>query len=402
MTEPTAAPATPAPTTRGRLWIVLAILLAVIAIPVLSRQGEGRASPVQIEPAALRPLRTAILASGSLAHEEEVTLTAEVIGRVEAVYVEEGDRVSAGALVLKIDDEALAAQVAQSQASVRLQEIEIERAALQLKNLERARDRAAQLRKRKLLDEGTYDDAQLAFEIAAVELRAARERLVQTQAALQQFQDQRSKTEVLAPIDGVVTSLDIEVGETAVSSTTNIPGSGLMTISDPSNIITEVHVDEADVADIALGQSAEIVAVAYPDRPLTGVVRFIANTAKADNHSQGLSFLVRIAITDSNGIALRPGMSCRAAIYTASEEALLSVPVQAIIATEDSQSRRLRSHLFAVRDGRAVKVPVTTGLSDDAFQQVSGALEAEDAIITGPARTLRRLRDGDPVRPEGR
>ena len=78
--------------------------------------------------------------------------------------------------------------------------------------------------------------------------------------------------------------LDIEVGETAITSTTNIPGSGLMTIADPSSIITEVNVDEADVADIRLDQAAEIVAIAYPNQPLQGRVEFIANTAKIAIH----------------------------------------------------------------------------------------------------------------------
>ncbi|MEM1434812.1 MAG: efflux RND transporter periplasmic adaptor subunit [Pseudomonadota bacterium] len=383
----------------GRRWLFVLIIAAVIAVPVLSRGTNNRGALVELDQPTVRPLRTSVLASGSLAHEEEVTLTAEVIGRVEAIYVEEGDLVRAGQRVLQIDDEALAAQVAQSEASVRMQAIDIERTELRLKNLERRLNRAKALYARKLLDEDAFEDAQLEFAVAEVDLRSARESLVQTQAALQQFQDQRDKTSVLAPIDGIVTSLDIEVGETAVSSTTNIPGSGLLTISDPSNIITEVNVDEADIADITVGQTAEIVAVAYPDRPLTGVVQFIANTAKLGAHSQGLSFLVRIAITDTNGIQLRPGMSCRAAIFTAGEEALLSVPVQSVVVEENLSTRSQRPTVFVVREGRARKLDVQTGLSDDSFQQVTDGLTTEDRVIVGPARVLRRLRDGDPVQP---
>ncbi|MEM6709166.1 MAG: efflux RND transporter periplasmic adaptor subunit [Pseudomonadota bacterium] len=383
----------------GRRLLFVLILVAVVAVPVLSRGTSNRGVFVEVEEPAIRPLRTSVLASGSLAHADEVTLTAEVIGRVEAVHVREGDVVRAGELVLQIDDEALAAQVAQNEASVRMQAIDIERAELRLKNLQRRRDRAATLYERKLLDEGAYEDAQLEYEVANVDLRSARERLVQTQALLQQFEDQRSKTQVRAPIDGVVTSLDIEVGETAVSSTTNIPGSGLLTISDPSNIITEVNVDEADIADVRVGQAAEIVAVAYPNQPLTGVVQFIANTAKLGAHSQGLSFLVRIAITDTNGIQLRPGMSCRAAIYTAGEEALLSVPIQGVVIEEDLTTRSQQPVVFVLRDGEAKKLKVKTGLSDDSFQQVIEGLEANDQVIVGPGRVLRRLKDGDPVQP---
>ncbi|MEM7097691.1 MAG: efflux RND transporter periplasmic adaptor subunit [Pseudomonadota bacterium] len=380
--------------------LLTAIIIGVIAIPFLTRDGSGRGSFVELASPDMRPIRTSVLASGSLAHENEVTLTAEVIGRVTGVYVEEGETVAAKQLVLRIDDEALAAQVAQSEASVRVQEIDIERAQLRVENLRRRWQRTQKLYEQELIDERSFEDAEHDFRVAEVDLRSARERLVQTQAALQQFQDQQNKTRVRAPIDGVVTSLDIELGETAISSTTNIPGSGLMTIADPSNIMTEVYVDEADVADIQLGQPAEIVAIAYPEQPLQGEVQFIANTAKHETHRQGLSFLVRIAITDTNGIKLRPGMSCRAAIFTGGQDEVLSVPVQAVVVEQDITTREQEEYVFVMREGRARKVPVETGLSDDAFQEILSGLEVLDDIITGPARTLRRLRDGDLVQPE--
>ncbi|MEM7217307.1 MAG: efflux RND transporter periplasmic adaptor subunit [Pseudomonadota bacterium] len=384
----------------ARALILLLIVLAVVAVPFITRDGSGRGAFVQLANPDMRTIRTSILASGSLAHANEVTLTAEVIGRVEAVYVEEGDVVETGKLLLQIDDEALAAQVAQSEASVRMQAIDIERTELRVKNLRRRLERAEALKERQLLDEGAFEDAELEYQVAEVDLRSARERLLQTQAALQQFEDQRDKTRVRAPISGVVTSLDIELGETAVSSTTNIPGSGLMTIADPSNIITEVYIDEADVADIALGQQAEIVAIAYPNQPLTGRVQFIANTAKHAPHRSGLSFLVRINITDTNGIELRPGMSCRAAIYTRGEDEMLAVPVQAVITEEDPETRRPRQFVWVMRDGEAHKLSVDTGLSDDAYQEIATGLDPIDEVIIGPGRVLRRLREGDPVQPE--
>ena len=92
-------------------------------------------------------------------------------------------------------------------------------------------------------------------------------------AQLEQAKDRLAKTSVYSPIDGRVTSLDIEVGETAISSTTNIPGSTLMTIANPASILTEVNVDEADIAKIDAGQAARIYAIAYPDQPVDGVGR---------------------------------------------------------------------------------------------------------------------------------
>ena len=149
------------------------------------------------------------------------------------------------------------------------------------------------------------------------DLKSSRERLAQAQAQLEQVNDQLSKTRIVSPIDGVVTSLDIKVGETAIASSTNIPGSSLMTIANPQSIYTEVLVDEADIANLAVGQRTEIVAIAYPDEPIHGIVRYIANTAKTEPNRQGLSFTVEIDILESGGVVLRPGMSCRAEIFTA-------------------------------------------------------------------------------------
>ena len=383
---------------KSRLLVVILVLALAIGLPVANRalKSGGGKSVTQAEP-VMRTIAPSILASGSLAHENEVTLTSEVIGRVTAVYVEEGDAVKQNELVLKIDDEAFAAQLAQNEASVRLQKIAIERAELNAANLKRRRDRSKSLFERKLLDEDSFEALDHQYRMSQVDLKGSIESLVQTEAQLQQFADQLAKTQVRAPIEGVVTSLDIEVGETAISSTTNIPGSGLMTIADPSSIITEVFVDEADVADIRVGQKAEIVAIAYPDRPLSGHVEFIANTAKVEPNRRGLTFLVRIRISEQNGIALRPGMSCRAAIFTETEEEVLSLPVQAI-ATEVVGSTKTQQHyVFVERDGKARKQFISVGLSDDAYQEVTEGLELDARVITGPARTLRRLRDGDDI-----
>ncbi|MEM1191069.1 MAG: efflux RND transporter periplasmic adaptor subunit [Pseudomonadota bacterium] len=381
-----------------RALAVLAILVLVIAVPVVSRLVDAsNAKLVDAEQPGLRPIRPSILASGHLAHEEEVHLSSEVIGKVTRLLVEEGDRVDAGDLVLTIDDEAFSAQVAQNLASVRLQEIDIERRRLALANLERRHARSQSLYEQELLDEDAFEAIDYELNLARVDLTASQERLVQARATLEQFQDQLDKTQVEAPISGVVTSLDIEVGETAITSTTNIPGSGLMTIADPETIITEVFVDEADIADIDLGQQAEVVAIAYPDRPLEGTVEFVANTAKVEEGRNGLSFLVKIRITDNRGIRLRPGMSCRAAIFTETEDQVLTVPLRAVITEEDLSTKAQSHFVYVDRAGSAAKIAIEIGMADDEFQEVTQGLGEDDFVVVGPSRVLRRLNEGDAI-----
>jgi len=185
------------------------------------------------------------------------------------------------------------------------------------------------------------------------------------------------------------------VGETAIASSTNIPGSSLMTIANPQSIYTEVLVDEADIANLAVDQNAEIVAIAWPDEPIRGIVRYIANSAKTQPGRQGLSFTVEIEIVEAGNIELRPGMSCRAEIFTARNQAVPAVPIRALLFEED-RSRLLSEHfIFVNDDGIARKTPVEVGASDDEFQELTSEIGEDVEIVVGPGRELRNLLDGD-------
>ena len=342
-----------------------------------------------------RVISPSILASGFLAHEEEVMLSSEVIGKVAEIFVEEGDRVKAGQLVLRVDDINFLAGLEQAEASVRLNTIDIERQEVRIENLERQFARTSSLYERSLVGEEEFDTMRNQLELARIDLKSSRERLAQAQAQLEQVNDQLSKTRIVSPIDGVITSLDIKVGETAIASSTNIPGSSLMTIANPQSIYTEVLVDEADIANLAVGQRAEIVAIAYPDEPILGVVRYIANTAKTEPNRQGLSFTVEIDILEAGGVVLRPGMSCRAEIFTAQDLAVPAVPIQALIFEEDRSQLLSEYFLFVNEDGVARKTAVQVGASDDEFQELTSGVDGDVEIVVGPDRELRHLLDGD-------
>lgn len=378
--------------------IIVAIVIAVIAVPLIRRQTGSQADEVILETVQQQPIRASILASGSLSNEDEVLLSTEVIGKVSALYVKEGDAVIAGQLLVQIDDEALRAMVDQQQASVRMQQIAIDAQKLRLANLESQWTRQNELHMRDLVDDNTFEVATNDLKLAELDVTSREASLEQAQAILAESEKNLSRTRVYSPIAGIVTSLDIEVGEMAISSTTNIAGSSLMTIANPASINTEVNVDEADIADVAVGQEAEIVAIGYPDQPMKGVVQEIAITAKPPTtNSQSLAFIVKIAFTDTAGVVLRPGMSSRAEIFTSSGEDLLAVPLQAILVNEDRAQDIKEYHVFKFDDGVAREVEVTVGLSDDTYQEIKTGISAGDRIITGPDRILRNLEDGDPV-----
>lgn len=381
-----------------KLLLILAIIAVVIALPLLEvRFGGGSAVEVQAEKLQPRTIQASVLASGRLVHEEEVKLTTEEIGRVTAIYVAEGDRVERGQLVLQIDDQRLRALVEQNEAAARVQEIAIQRQQLHVESLRTQWQRMRELHERKLIDDDTFVTATDNLEIAEVDLRSSRELLSQALAALEQAKDRLSKTSVYSPIDGTITTLDIKVGETAISSSTNIPGSNLMTIANPASILTEVNVDEADIAQVEVGQSARIYAIAYADRPVEAKVDSIAVSAKVAQGQQGLSFAVKLRLLHTDNITLRPGMSCRAEIFSDTRDNVLAAPIQAIIVEEDLTLDETHRYAFVNRNGTAARVAVDVGISDDTYQEVTSGLEAGDEVIVGPDRVLRALEDGDRV-----
>lgn len=379
--------------------ILIVILAVVIAIPVVRNQRLNEAQSVNLEPFMEHPIRASILASGKLSHEEEVLLSTEVIGKVSALYVEEGDQVTEGQLLAQIDDEAPRAMVEQQQASTRMQDIAIQSSRLRLANLELQWERKKMLHERGLLEGGddAFEAATNELELARLDIETREASLAQAQAILEEADKNLARTQVLSPLTGIVTSLDIKVGEMAISSTTNVPGSSLMTIANPASIHAEVNVDEADIANVDVGQDVEIVAIAYPDQPMQGKVSSIAISAKLPTGSTSLSFLVDIAFNDAGGVLPRPGMSARAEIFTSNSEPKPAVPLQAVLVEEDRSAAIKTYSVFVYDNGVARKREVEVGISDDSYQEIRQGLATGDRVITGPDRVLRNLEDGDEV-----
>ncbi|GGY04969.1 efflux RND transporter periplasmic adaptor subunit [Massilia dura] len=387
---------------RRKLIVALGIA-ACVAVPVaigLLKQPAGREA--ELARVEQREIHATILATGQLVFRQEVQLSAEVIGKVAAVLVKEGDSVRKGQSLLRLDPTVYQAEVAQQEASRRSASIAIERAQISLANQQRGLDRAQRLYQARFIDVSKYDDAVHQVELAQVELRASREALGQADALLSQARERLAKTEVRAPIDGTVTELPIKVGETAVASTTGIAGSSLMTIADMAAIVAEVNVDEADIAQVAVGQGAKVFPAAYPEQPIGGRVERIAmapRPAQPGAAAEGRSYVVRLRLDDTRP-ALRSGMTSRVEIAAGATVKRPAIPLQALLSEADGGSHEAAGqYVFAVVDGRAAKRAVQVGLSDDTSQEVLEGVGVGDTVAVGPARLLRELRDGDLVIP---
>jgi HlyD family secretion protein len=381
---------------------VLLVLLIIIS-KVTSHNSGTAVETAQVE---ARTIRSSILASGELQYKDPVELKPEVIGKISSIPVVEGQRVHKGQVVLRLDPELFQAQVAQQQAAVQQAQIAIQSQKLTVANLEQQYARQQALFKQHLVDANSFDNLKNQLDLANTELDARQQALQIAQAELIQSQQSLNKTVIVSPLDGMVTSLPVKVGETVITGT-NIAGDTLMDIADPSEVLADVQVDEADIANVKLGEDANIDAVSFPDRTLHGKVQFVASSVtdttglSTASASQGRTFEVKIAISDKDVGVLKPGMSARAEIFTQSTPDTLAVPVQAILYENDPASKSLEptsgAYVYTVEDGKAKKTSVTTGVSSDTYQAVTSGLKKGDTVVSGSYQTLHHLADGTSV-----
>ena len=402
-------------------YLVGAAIIAALCVPVVMKMTRSEpARLVEIDKIAYKNIKSSILASGHLLYEEQVLLSPELIGKVSTMFVKEGQKVTKGDLLLHLDDQSYRAEVAQQEAAVRQQRINIEQQQLNLANQENQLKRKVELHRVKMIADVQIDDARYAVDAARIELRNSRSRLEQVEAILKQSNERLAKTNIRSPISGTITALNIKVGETAVASQVSIAGSSLMTIANTSTMITEVNVDEGDIAKIVVGQEVQIHTAAYPETPIMGKVLTIPlspkqNPAQAQGGaSLARNYNIKVQLSDTKNLTLRPGMTCRAEIFTASSGKSLALPLQAVLSNNDESTElapkknnkkekveiKTEYHVFINNAGKADKRIVTIGVSDDSQQQILSGVKEGETVITGPYKILRHLKQGDRVTTE--
>jgi HlyD family secretion protein len=260
------------------------------------------------------------------------------------------------------------------------------------------------------------DDAQTNLEVAEATWSSAEHGVAQARAALEEARDQLSKTIFTAPIDGKVTRLNVEEGETVIIGTMNNPGSLVLTISDLSIIEAVVQVDETDVSRIALADSAAIRIDAFPDRQFVGRVSRIGNSAitaptqQTSGQQAAIDFEVVLTL-DPTDAPLRPDLSATADVVVDTRRDALAVPIIAMTVreegldsahaasrTERRQPREIEG-VFTVTGGRVTFTPVTLGIAGQEYFEVLSGLSEGDTVVAGPYQRIRQLVDGDAIRP---
>ena len=372
------------------------IVLAMVALVAFKKSRGAHGTEVEMAQVAAQEIRPTILASGLLAYRTEVNLTSEVLAQVAEILVKEGDTVRKDQLLLRLDPESYRNAIEREEASRRQGLISIERQRLALSLREKQFARSQKLLALKMIDQSRHDEERNQLDLAKIELKSSEESLRRAEAILRDARELLSKTDIRSPIDGTVVALTIKVGETAIPSASAMMGAQMMKIADTSAILAELKVDEADVAKIGIGQKVDLYAVAYPDTAIKGEIEQIALAPTIEAGSQGRAYKVTATLKAPGEMSLRSGMSARADIFLSDGSKLLAVPVEAVT-SEEGEDKKTQHFVWVAQDGLAHKAVVEVGQSDDRWQEIRAGLKADASVITGPAKTLRRLRERDPV-----
>ncbi|MEQ9105814.1 MAG: efflux RND transporter periplasmic adaptor subunit [Rhodothermales bacterium] len=430
--------------------IIAVVLVGVIVIGKSTGLFGSKEVTIKVETAEaeIRRVTQTVTASGKAQPEIEVIISPDVSGEIIALPVKEGDQVSRGQLLARIKPDFYQAQVEQSEASVLQAKASESARRADLLTAESALNRQRELHKTGAISDADLEAAVNRYETAKANHEAAQFNVQITEARLREMKENLSKTSIHAPMDGTISTLLVEFGERVVG-TTQMTGTEMMRVARLDQMELDVDVNENDVVNVALGDTASIEIDAYPNRSFKGVVTEIANSARtmgAGTQEQITNFPVKIRILAAHNTAFdqsardgaiaddetnvnaetpnfRPGMSGTVDIFTHTVDGAIAVPIQAVTvrdfaaiarekargASADStanaendasgdqmpgragmQEEDIRRVVFVMDGTRARMVEVETGIADDTHIVIISGLSSGDKVITGPYSAVSR------------
>jgi HlyD family secretion protein len=450
--------------TRRIVWIIVGLVVVLVvlggvgaATGFLGKRDDS--TTVEVAAAEVRAITQVVTGSGKVQPEVEVSISPEISGEIIALPVREGDVVNQGTLLARIKPDFYAAQVEQAEAGVLQSKAGLAQYRADLLKAESEVRRQKELFDKHVISASAFEQAQTQHEVAKAAFEGAEFAVQSAEARLRESKEQLAKTVVYAPMSGTISMLNVELGERVVGSNM-MAGTEMMRIARLDQMELEVDVNENDVVNVTLGDTAAIEIDAYPERTFKGVVTEIANSARvsaAGTQEQVTNFPVKVRVLDLHnadlpvpgnpkGVAgeevprtiagaanFRPGMSGTVDIFTQTVEGVVAIPIQAVTVRDFNKAREdstegegealaeaeeaeaeddengenrlvkedLRKVIFVVDAGKARMVEVETGISDDTHIEVRMGLKGGESVIIGPYRAVSRtLEEGNAVKTE--
>ncbi|HEX6849453.1 MAG TPA: efflux RND transporter periplasmic adaptor subunit [Chitinophagaceae bacterium] len=444
-------------TVKWILFGLVGVIVVLVAFKMLSGKKETGVK-VSAEKVSRRTIIETVNASGKVYPEVEVKISPDISGEVVELNVEEGDSVKRGQVLARIfadiyalqRDEA-ASRVSQSQATVANSEAALESLQANLDLAKQAYDRNKKLYDDKVISRAEFEQFETTYKSAQANYNAAKQNIKSLKAGVQTAQTGLSsanknlgRTTLVAPMDGVISSLTIKEGERVAGNSFSI-GTEMMRVADMNVMEVRVDVGENDVVKVHLGDSADVEVDAYNNRKFKGIVTQIASSTKSGTGASSLAstdvtqYEVRIRLdmnsysdlidpTKPKSFPFRPGMNASADIKTKRRDNVLAVPINSVttrvigsdktIADQQKEEEKkqraegnaeenvsvdtdeLEELVFVVqKDGKVKRVKVKTDIQDINYIEIKEGLAEGDEVVTGPFNAISKtLKDGAVVK----
>lgn len=410
----------------------------------------GTPDPKKVEAteAKLKTITQIVSASGKIQPEVEVVLRPEVSGEIIALPIKEGDYVKRGDLLVRIKPDIYKSRIDETNAMLLTQKARMEQARASFIEAESTFMQNKQLYEKGAISKSEYIKAETNYEAQKANFEAAKYQVQSSEAQLQQANEELEKTIIRSPRDGTVSKLSVEEGE-RITGSTQTTGTELLRIAKMDQMEVQVQVNENDIVNVSVDDTANIEVDAYPERTFKGIVTEIANSAEISGegtNEQVTNYDVKIRVATPHNLdmvpeeelvkqtidempedkfipSFKPGMSATVDVETQTVRNVVSVPIQSVTVRDFAEDKSptkadttsendtteveeemiipeedMRKVVFVVEDGKAVRKEVETGISDNTHVQILSGVEAEEQVVTGSYRILSRdLSDGDLV-----
>ena len=417
------------------LWLGGIVLFLILFVIIGKKAGwisSDNLEKVAVEKVTKRDIVEKVSASGKIYPVTEVKISPDVSGEIVELPIEEGDSVVQGQLMAKIKPDIYIAMVDQSVAALNqakanelTSESQLTQVTVQFDQAETNYKRNKDLLDKKVISQSEFEVFDAAYKSAKANrdgtrqaVDAAKFMVNSAEASLKQANDQLSKTNIYAPMSGIISALSVEKGERVVG-TSQFAGTEIMRIANLYAMEARVDVSENDVLKVKSGDTAEIEVDAYPDKVFRGVVYQVANSANTSasltSTENVTNFTVKILLETTSfadmidvkkkKFPFLPGMTASVNILTNHVYGVNTVPIQSVTTREDSTDKasgkkkkttkeKLKEIVFVYDNGEAKKLVVTTGIQDDEFIEIKSGLKGDEEIISAPYSAIsRKLKD---------
>lgn len=431
---------------KSKLLLYLGIVtVALILFFIVGKRAGwvGKVEPIKVtvELPVKRTIIETVSANGKIQPEKEVKISSDVSGEIVELYVIEGDSVVKGQLLCKINPEIYLTTLDRSNASLNNARAQLASSKARLLQAE-ARyaevkltfDRNKKLYEQKVLSDAEFETSRSAYLNAQAEVEATKQSIkaaeytvASFEATVNEAQKSLGRTTIYAPVNGIVSRLNVEKGERVVG-TSQMAGTEMMRIANLNDMEARIEVNENDIVRVSVGDTALVEVDAYLNRKFKGVVTEVANSANLTGVSadQVTNFTVKVRLIKSSYIDLlskkkapfRPGMSASVEVQTDVVYDALSIPVEAVT-TRDKENKKDKKNVkgsgeegkekstdmddllevvFVLKDGKTEMRVVEYGIQDDKYIHIIKGVNEKEEVITGPYSVVsKKLKDGEMV-----